>query len=114
MKKFVFPSHFFYFSKLWEVKICSNLKKIPSEFIQNFEIGGSFSSKDTVHRAWTGKHEQIYKVMTNFKMSELMKSTVKTSDRPIIVFLIYKNPYKSVRTKYIKHKSNNHEMPYFD
>lgn len=39
--------------------------------------------------------------MTNFKMSELMKSTVRTSDRPIIVFLIYKNPYKSVRTKYI-------------
>ena len=29
--------------------------------------------------------------MTNFKMSELAKSTVKTSDRPRIVFLIYKN-----------------------
>lgn len=101
MKKFIFQSHFFYFSKLWGVKICSTLKKIPSEFIQNFEIGGGFSSKDTVHRAWTGKREQIYKVMTNFKMSELIKSTVRTSDRPIIVFLIYKNPYKSVRTKYI-------------
>lgn len=34
-------------------------------------------------------------------MSELMKSTVRTSDRPIIVFLVYKNPYKSVRTKHI-------------
>lgn len=39
--------------------------------------------------------------MTNFKMSELAKSTITTSDRPRIVFLIYKNSYKSVRTKYI-------------
>lgn len=39
--------------------------------------------------------------MTNFKMSELAKSTVTTSDRPRIVVLIYKNSYKSVRTKYI-------------
>lgn len=39
--------------------------------------------------------------MTNFKVSELAKSRGKTSDRPRTVFLIYKNSYKSVRTKYI-------------
>ena len=56
MKKFIFQPHFFYFSKLWKVKNCNNLKKLPSEFIYNFEIGGGLSSKDTVHRTWTEKH----------------------------------------------------------